>query len=53
VEAFKKRRRDVQARALAPYYLACYAGLTQGEVTEYLSVGTGSAAGKQIKQLVH
>jgi len=53
VEEFKKRRRDARARALASYYLACYAGLTQREVAEYLNVGTGSAVGKQMKQLVN
>lgn len=52
-EAFKRRRRNVRARALASYYLTCYAGLTQREVAEYLNVGTGSAVGKQITQLVN
>lgn len=38
---------------LASYCLTCYAGLTQREVAEYLNVGTGSAVGKQMKQLVN
>ena len=53
VEEFKKRQRDARARALASYYLTCYAGLTQRAVAEYLNVGTGSAVGKQMKQLVN
>lgn len=52
-DEFRKRRRNVRARALASYYLTCHAGLTQRDVAEYLSVGTGSAVGKQIKQLVN
>jgi len=50
---FKKRRRNARARALASYYLACYAGLTQREVAEYLNAGTGSAVGKLMKKLVN
>ena len=53
VEEFKKRRRASRSRALAAYYLACYAGLTQREVGENLQVGTGSAVSKQMKRLVN
>ena len=53
VGEFKTRRRDARARALASYYLTCYAGLTQREVAEYLNVGTGSSVGKQMKKLVN
>ena len=50
-EAFRRRGHGSPLRAVAGKFLIRYAGLTQREVAEFLSMGSGSAVCNQLKSL--
>ncbi|MDA0578196.1 MAG: transposase [Verrucomicrobia bacterium] len=51
IDEFKRRRHGSPLRAIAARYLICYAGQSQRDVADYLSVGTGAAVSDQLKRL--
>ena len=50
-DEFKRRRRGSPLRAIAARYLIRYAGKSQRDVADCLSIGTGAAASDQLKRL--
>ena len=51
VDEFKRRRHSSPLRAIAARYLIRYAGQSQRDVAELLSIGSGSAVCKQLNSL--
>jgi len=51
IDEFKRRRHGSPLRAIAARYLIRYAGQSQRDAAEYLSVGTGAAVSDQLKRL--
>src|SRR5690606_21281205 len=51
--SFDERRRNSPLRAVAGRFLVRFAGLTQREVAELLSMGSGAAVSAQAKRYDH